>query len=189
MFAKRIFFERQMTSIELTTSQRAIWDWFSANSDPKIIYNQLADEDRKVFSDRIKYQENADAVVRSRTRYVDIFLRDQKGEQLPYTRDEILQAVLLKTQQMHAGTMQEPRNESDIRAYVFSVCLTAEEQSGFCEETYRKNVELSRRAVQRFAQLVVDWMIRLSVLKEQHRETKTKEIFNQRFTTLQETYK
>lgn len=179
------------TEIEFTEEQRAIWDWFSANSEPKLIYNQLSDEDRAVFSSAVKYQSDPDAVVRSRTNYVDTFFRIKQGEgaaQLPYTREQILQVVLLKARQMHAGTMKEPQHESDIRAYVYSVCLTPQEQRGFLQETYEKDVELSKCAVQRFAQLVVEWMVKLHVVEEKNRKEKEKEIFEQRFKTLEETY-
>lgn len=177
-----------MSVFELTEQQRNIWDWFSANSDTKTIYNSLTEEDRKVFKDSIKYQVDKEAVVRSRTNYVDIFFTLKQGQALPFSRDAILETVLLKAQQMHSGKMAEPQHESNIPAYVYSVCLTPDEQSGFSESVFDQDVEKSKRSVRRYAQLVAEWFVKLKIIAPDQKQAKEQQLFEARWKKLVETY-
>ena len=125
---------------ELTDEQRKIWDWWTAKSKLCNIYAQLSPEDKAVFSQGVKFQDDEISVVRSRKNYVRVFFDEMKNanKATEYSEEQVVSVVLLKTKQMHLTTMGEPKTESDVPAYVFTKCLSKEEQDAFRKRSSKK---------------------------------------------------
>lgn len=177
---------------EFNEIEQEIWNWYSEEEKKFALFTLLSDEDKKIFDDAIKIQDNEELVVRSRTNYVKMFYNEYKNKfanEPKYNFEQVMPVVLKKVRQMHYAVMKEPTKETEIASYVFSKMLTKEEQDGFRRPTFQNNRHLSEKAVNNYANYFVDWLIKLNLLAEDKREEKQKEIYNDRFSRLLLAYK
>ncbi len=186
---KKKFFFAKMSAF--SEEQRLVWEWWVQESKNVNIFSHLDEKDKKMFdSNAPKYDDDKEGVIRSRTSYLQTFYAIRNSDVAPkYNFDQVLPVLLLKTQEMHRGTMEEPKKESEIASYVFSKCMSTKEQDGFRKNVFLNDKSRAEDAVKKFARLSAEWMVKLGGLDEKEKDKKEEEIYCAKMAYLNENYK
>jgi hypothetical protein len=178
---------------EITPDEKACFNWYEAlaKEDPTY-FSELPAEDQAVLMKHVKFQDDPDAVRRSRASIARVFLAHigKKGIKPTCNETQLTSTLIKVSKKLHVPTTQKPTDLLTARTYVWSTLMTQEEKLTWCKEGYLSNPIAAETTIANWSKLLTNELVTLKLVEDtqEARAAKAKELADEKKAFLRKTY-